>query len=98
MFGSMSSGLEPGITAEGAFVQCEREHGVSGWPILGGAPEAVASLVRGRCPICPEQPLDSDAGEAALVDAACSCCGSGWRMTDENLACLPGPRTKLVGS
>jgi hypothetical protein len=83
-------------TVLSARVRCERGHGAAGWPLLGGDKDAVGALVRGRCPICPDEPLDTGDDAARVTAGTRLCCGSGWRLTNDDLDWLPGARSRVT--
>lgn len=64
------------------------------WSLLDMTGEAEAELTRGRCPMCPRQPITRP--DDRLPE--CSCCGSKWPTADGELSCLPGARTEWINS
>jgi hypothetical protein len=66
------------------FLGCERDHVP---PLDVDSVSVRVAIADGRCPVCPEEPLA--AGERQWQ--TCACCGSGWRLEDEEgFACRPG--------
>jgi hypothetical protein len=63
---------------------CERDHVP---PLDAESASVRRAIAGGYCPVCPEEPLDG--GERQWQ--TCACCGSGWRLEDdEGFACRPG--------
>lgn len=61
------------------------------WPMFGEDERALANLTTGYCPLCPTELINA----AGASGAVCSCCGSTWRWSDEELNLLPGPRVSM---
>lgn len=66
------------------FLGCERDHMP---PLDVDSASVRVAIADGSCPVCPGEPL----AVAERQWKTCSCCGSGWRLEDdEGFACRPG--------